>query len=327
MKVLVTGATGFVGSFVAERFLTEGFEVRCVVRQTSNLRWLKDKPFEVIFSDFRSAESLKSAVENVDFVVHVAGTIAARNYEGYLAGNRDLTKKLLDAVSLFNPTVNKFIYISSQTALGPADSLENPPDENSPCRPITRYGKSKREGELVVLDQSNRIPNAIVRLPAIYGPRDTALVDMFRLAHKGLAPIIGFSSKFVSLLFVDDAVDGIFRATTNESATNEIFNLSSKKFYSWDELMTVMGEVVGRKVLKLRIPHLVVYTAGILTEFANLFSSKAPVFNFEKARDFTTKYWILNSEKARRLLGFDDKISPSEGFRLTYSWYLENGWI
>lgn len=327
MEVLVTGATGFIGSFVAEYFLNNGFSVRCTVRKTSNLRWVKDKNYRLIETDFESPENLRNAVADVDYIVHIAGTIAAKDYNGYLKGNRDATFNLLKAAELFNPAIKKFVFCSSQTAVGPAKSLSEPVDETTECKPITSYGQSKLEAEKEVLNFKDTFPVTIVRLPAIYGPRDTALVDMFRLVHKGIAPLIGFNEKYLSLLHCADAVEGLYLATISDKSNGEIFFLSSETFYSWSYLIDCLVKAVGRKALKLRIPNSLVYFAGFVSEKVGQILGKTPVFNLEKARDFTQKYWICSGEKAKKFLGFSQKVTPEEGFSATYKWYLENHWI
>lgn len=327
LKVLVTGATGFLGSFAAERFKREGFDVRCTVRRTSNLRWVEGKGYELIETDFNSIDSLRLAVEDVDYVVHIAGVIAARNFEEYLKGNRDSTKNLLKAIQLFSPKLKKFVYISSQTAVGPAKSLDSPVDENSPCRPITNYGRSKYEAEKVVQQYSKNLPTAIVRLPAIYGPRDEALVDMLRIVKFGFAPLIGFDQKYVSILHCFDAVEGIYLVTTEETTSGDVFFITSEEFYTWDYLMDCMGKSANRKIHKIRVPHSIVYVSGLITQLFGYFSSKPPVFNFEKAKDFTQKYWICSHVKALELLGFEQTISPESGMKETYEWYINNKWI
>ncbi|MGB9851996.1 MAG: NAD-dependent epimerase/dehydratase family protein [Candidatus Kapaibacteriota bacterium] len=327
MKVLVTGATGFIGSFAAEFFLSKGYDVRCTIRKSSNLRWVKDKGYELVETDFESIESLKAAVVDVDYVVHIAGTIAAPDYNGYLKGNRDSTFYLLKAIEKYNPKVKKFLYCSSQTAVGPAKSLSEPVDETTECKPITSYGQSKLEAEKEVLNFKDMFPISIVRLPAIYGPRDTALVDMFRLVYKGIAPLIGFGDKYLSLLYCDDAVEGIYLATISDKADGEIFFLSSQDFYSWDNLIDWMINAIGKKAIKIRVPTSLVYVAGFLSENIGKIFGKTPVFNLEKARDFTQKYWICSGAKAQSILGFKQKVHHEEGFKLTFRWYLENGWI
>jgi len=327
MEVLVTGATGFIGSFVAEYFASKGYSVRCTVRRTSNLRWVENKGFKLYYSNFDTPESLREAVEGVELVLHIAGTIAAKDYNGYLKGNRDSTYNLLRACEMFNPKIRKFLYVSSLTAVGPAKSLSEPVDETSECVPITKYGQSKLEGEKEVLNFKNLFPVTIVRLPAIYGPRDTALLDMFKVVYKGIAPLVGFNKKYLSLLYCDDAVEGIYLAATSSNSSGEIFFITSEVFYTWEELIDCMIEVSGRNALKVRIPEFLVYTAGFISEMFGKMNGKVPVFNVEKARDFVQDYWICSPQKAISKLGFRQKVQPKDGFKVTFEWYLKNGWI
>ncbi len=327
MEALITGATGFVGSWVAEYFAKKNYNVRCTVRKSSNLRWVANKGYRIVVSDFDTPDGLKEAIEGVDIVVHVAGTIAAKDYNGYLKGNRDSTYNLLKACELFNPNINKFLYVSSLTAVGPAKSLSDPVDENTECSPITQYGKSKLEGEKEVLNFKDIFPVTIVRLPAVYGPRDTALVDMFKIVYKGIAPIIGFNDKYLSLLHSDDVAEGIFLAATSNDSSGEIFFISSEEYYSWENLIDCMKKVIGKKAIKVRIPETLAYISGFFSEFIGNLTGKTPVFNLEKAKDFVQKYWVCSPKKAMEILGFRQKIKPEVGFKQTFEWYLQNGWI
>ncbi|MFN3307066.1 MAG: NAD-dependent epimerase/dehydratase family protein, partial [Candidatus Kapaibacteriota bacterium] len=178
-----------------------------------------------------------------------------------------------------------------------------------------------------VLNFKDIFPITIVRLPAIYGPRDTALVDMFRLADRGIVPLIGFNEKYLSILHCYDAVEGIYLAAINEKANGEIFFLSSNEYYSWSYLADCLASSVERKVIRLRIPHFLVYISGFVAELFGKATGKMPVFNREKARDFTQNYWICDAKKAQQFLGFLPKIQPLDGFKMTYKWYKNNNWI
>src|SRR5207237_4757119 len=125
MKVLVTGASGFVGSHIADRLIEGGHKVRALLRPSSSLRWLEGKPVEIVRGDMLDIDSLKESVQGVDAVVHVAGVTAAKNKEGFYRGNHLPTRTLLEAVRKYNPTIDRFIHCSSQTACGP--SLDGQP--------------------------------------------------------------------------------------------------------------------------------------------------------------------------------------------------------
>jgi nucleoside-diphosphate-sugar epimerase len=328
MKFLVTGATGFIGSHIVDLLLADGYEVKCIARKTSNLRWLKDKPVELIEASINDSKSLIPAVEGVDVVIHSAGLTAAKNYNEYLAGNRDGVKNLLNSITKVNPDLKRFVFLSSLTAAGPSKSLENPVTEDDECRPITSYGKSKREAELVLLAHHANLPYTIIRPPAVYGPRDTATFDIFKTIQKGFGPLIGFNPKFASIIHSSDLAKWTINAALNPIAENKTYFISSEKFYSWDLINSaVQNGLRKEKVLKIKIPHSLVMGLGWISEQFGRFSSKPPVFNYEKGIDFIQNYWTCSVEKAKNELGFKQEVSLEDGMRETAEWYIQNKWL
>lgn len=328
MKILVTGATGFIGSHLVDYLLQLGYDVRATVRKTSNLQWLNDKKIELVNSSINSLSDAIEAVRGVDYIYHVAGLVAAKDYHTFLKANRDATDTLLKACEQVNPSLQRFVLVSSQTVAGPSSSLENPQTEDDLPKPITSYGKSKLEGEKIALSYSDRLPITIVRPPAVYGPRDTAIKDIFKLANKGIAPLIGFEDKFVSLIFVKDLVRGIVLAGESNISEGQIYFITSQQFYTWSEIMDTMKIALGKKyLLKIKIPNTLVLALAGISDLIGKFSDKPPVFDYEKGIDFVQKYWICSPEKARRDLDFVSEISLEDGLTETAEWYKFMKWI
>ncbi len=328
MKFLVTGATGFIGSHVVDKLIERGYDARATIRKTSNLRWLQDKPVELVEASLSDSESLKKAVEGIDYIIHIAGLTAAKNLEGYMRGNRDGTRNLVEAAVNYAPNLKKFVFVSSQTAVGPSKSLNEPIDENTPCSPITSYGKSKRAAEEEVLKVKDKMPVTVLRPPAVFGPRDTATFDVFKMVNMGLAVLIGFKSKYLSLIHSEDLSRGIVEATESDKTNGDIYFISSEEFYSWDQFHHSIKEGLEReRVFTMKIPNTVVLSVAGLSGFFGKFSSKPPVFNYEKGLDFIQDYWICSVEKAKRDFGYEQKISLEDGLRQTAQWYKDNGWL
>lgn len=327
MKAFVTGATGFIGSHVADILSEKGMDVRCAVRKTSNLRWVDGKGYDLVETDFNDPDSVKKAVAGCDYVFHVGGQTYGRDLDDFLRGNRDVTLRMLEAAAE-NPNLKRFLHVSSQTVAGPAESLDKPIDETMPCKPITAYGKSKLAGEAEVAKFADKFPSTIVRLPAIFGPRDTAIFDFFKTVNKGLGALIGMNKKYLSLLHSSDAARGCVEAALSDNTVGETYFVSSEKFYSWDFLVDEIKNALGGKfVLKLRTPEFVVLGAARISEFFGKFSSKPPVFNYEKGLDFIQDYWICSTEKAMRDFGYRQKTPIEEGLRDAIDWYKKNGWL
>lgn len=328
MKILVTGATGFIGSHLVDHLIDQGYDVRATIRKTSNLQWLKDKKIELVETNLNSLEEATKAVKDVDYIYHIAGLVAAKNYREFLKANRDATETLLKACEKANSTLQRFVLVSSQTVAGPSSSLENPQTEDDIPTPITSYGKSKLEGEKVAISFMDKLPITIVRPPAVYGPRDTAIKDIFKIANKGIAPLIGFEDKFVSLIYVKDLVQGIVLAGESNISEGQIYFITSHQFYTWNEIMDTMKIALDRKrLIKIRIPNTLVLAIAGISDLMGRFSNKPPVFNYEKGIDFVQKYWICSPEKARRDLDFVSEISLEDGLTETAEWYKFMKWI
>ena len=186
MNVLVTGATGFIGSHLAERLLADGHRVRCLVRRTANRRWLGDPRLELADGSITEPSSLPAAVAGIDIIFHVAGLTAARSREEFFRGNHDGTKNMLEAAARAGKPL-RFVHVSSQAAAGPSPTA-TPIDESFPCRPITAYGESKRAAEEEVLKYADQFPITIVRPPAVYGPRDNGVYTFFRQSNPAFFP-------------------------------------------------------------------------------------------------------------------------------------------
>lgn len=328
LRVLVTGATGFIGSHVADLLLEKNYTVRCTIRRTSNIRWLKDKPIELVETDFANLDSLVRATKDVDYIVHSAGVVAAKNYEGYLKGNRDATANLLKATLLNKLDLKRFVHISSQTVVGPAKSLDKPFTEDMTPNPITKYAKSKLAAEMEVLSYKNILPITIVRPPAVFGPRDTAVFQMFQVAQKGLGTLIGFNRKYLNLIYSDDLARGIVDAMESEKSIGETYFIASEDIYDWNQIINAIKTAMGKNFfIKIRIPHTIVYIVAGISEFFGRFSKSAPVFNIDKGRDFVQNYWICSVEKAKRDLNFKQETDLEKGIDLTIKWYKANGWL
>jgi nucleoside-diphosphate-sugar epimerase len=323
---VVTGGTGFVGSHLVDLLLDKGYEVRCITRKSSDLKWLKDKDVKIFDCGLYNKEALKEVIRDSDYVYHVAGVVKSKTKEGYFRGNVDTARTLIEATLESNTNLKRFLVVSSQTVTGP--SLDGKPvNEETECRPITTYGKSKLEEEKLVLSFKDKLPITICRAPAVYGERDTEIFIYFKTFSKGLTTTIGFNEKKLSLIHVLDLVNGFYLAATNEKSKGQIYFISSEEFYTWPQINKITSKIIGKKPVVIKVPHFLVYTIAAVAQFAAMFSSKPATLNIEKAKDITQQYWICDTSKAVRELGYRQNISIEEGIKRTIEWYKKMSWI
>jgi dihydroflavonol-4-reductase len=301
---LVTGATGFVGSHLVDLLLERGWRVAALVRKSSKLRWIQDKPVERIDPD-------TAPLPDCDVLFHVAGAIRADSYAHYLAGNRDLAVRIFEAAR-----TRRFVHISSLAAAGPGEDV----DETTPCRPLSLYGRSKKEGEDEVWKRRDRIPVTVIRPPVVYGPRDFGLFDLYVTVSRGLRPEIG-GPKRISIVHVRDLVEGIVTAAQSAVARNEVFYLANDAKVEISDLMGMIAGALGNKTLRVGIPDRVVRFLGAVVEDAALMVGKRSMFGRDKALEMTQKAWCCSPAKAQRLLGWKAQRPLVEGMAEALEWY------
>jgi dihydroflavonol-4-reductase len=325
-KILVTGANGFVGSHLVEGLLEKGYQVRCLVRKTSNLKWLSDLNVENVYGNISERSSLEDAVRDVDFVFHCAGLTTAKSRDEYFKVNADGTRNLIEACLEGNPNLTKFVYVSSQAAVGPGDD-KGPLNEKAPCQPITDYGESKLEGENIVFEHASKLPITIIRPPAVYGPRDPDMLGFFKVANKGFRVSFGTGENYVSMVYVKDLVEGIILAAENPQSSGQSYFIADERIYSWKEAFDIIAQVLHRNTIPLMIPKSIVVFLAFLSETFSKLLGKAAVFNTQKAKEITQRYWGLDVSKAKAELGFSSKYDLRKGAEETVKWYKEVGWL
>ncbi len=322
----VTGGTGFIGSHLIDRLLLNGYHVRALIRNPKNLGYLKDLPIEIIEGDLFSNTALEKAIEGVQFVYHVAGLVAAHSKKEFFRGNQDATRNIIEITARVNPNIKKFIHISSQTAVGPGKGM-TAVNESAVPHPLTTYGKSKLASEHEVLKFKDTLPVTILRVSAVYGPRDSATFDYFKSAYLGLELLIGFKDTYVSLVHSTDLVTGIILAGESEKAVGQIYFLGSEQYYTWNEIGYVTKSVLKKKLFRVRVPKPLVFLIAGISEIASKFKSKPSVLNYEKAHDLTQDNWCCDVTKAKTELGYRQKVTLAEGVKETIKWYLDNKWM
>lgn len=300
--------------------------MRCLVRYSRpNLGWISELPIEIVRGSYYSIDSLKPALRDVDYVLHIAGVTKAKTPREYHDGNVLATKNLLEAASGY-PRLKKFTFVSSLSAAGP--SLDGTPlREDSPSTPITAYGVSKLEAETVCQLYAKNIPITILRPPPVYGPRDGDILQIFRWINKGVEPVFGTHHKRLSLIYGPDLARAIVDATLNDRTTGETYFVSDPKIHTLSETLETAARILGRRTIRVRLPSYLLYAGAGISEFLMSFASSPATLNVEKARDLLQPYWVCDPGKFTEHTGFQTQVTLDEGLRTTIRWYKESGWL
>ncbi len=326
MKIGITGATGFIGSHITDKFVEEGHQVFVIARSESNVSNI-NKQAKIINVNLYDIKDLSEKLKEIEIIIHCAGALFGKNYDYFYKSNVQSTINLISALKT-NNNFKQFIFISSLTAVGPSKSLEKAVNEESIRKPITNYGRSKAEAEEYIESQKDWLNYTIFRLPAVFGPRDKAIYSIFKIANIGLGSLIGFNKKYLSLVYSQDIINVVNLSINNPVAFKEVFFLSNTKYYSWIQIMDILKKKLNKKLfVNLRLPHFLVFILGFINSYFSKIFGITPIFNVDKARDFTQQYWICDNTKVREKLKYDNFVNIETAFEETIKWYKENKWL
>ncbi len=323
MKVLVTGATGFTGGYLARKLVERGDIVRALVRPSTDASEVAQAGIEVARGDLRDPEAVERAVRGVDKVYHIAAAfrIAGQPDRYYREVNVDGTKNVLDAACKHD--VERVIHCSTIGVHG--DTGKEPVDEEAPLRPGDVYQATKLEGELLAAKAfSGRQRGVIFRPGGIYGPGDTRFLKLFRALYHRRFVMLGTGDVQYQLIYIDDLVDGILKCSSRDQALGNTYILTGDKSFTLNKFIELVSEAVGVATPKLRIPLWPVLAMSHVCEAAcKLLHVSPPIY--PRRVDFFRKERSFLIDKAKRELGFSPTVAPAEGLRRTAEWYFEHG--
>ncbi|MDP8305137.1 MAG: NAD-dependent epimerase/dehydratase family protein [Candidatus Chlorobium antarcticum] len=324
--LLVTGSTGFIGRRLLRHPSLSGEKLRVFLRPGSLRRDLA-AGVEEVRGGFDDPNALGRAVTGVDRIIHLAGVTKAVDEVAFDGGNVLPVQNLLEAVREHNPKLGRFVLVSSLAAAGPASEGTLGVAESDTPHPVSAYGRSKLRGEVAALRFAGDIPVTVVRPPAVYGPGDRDVLQVFQMLGKGFLISAGNARRQrFSMIHVDDLVRGIMVAARSERAAGHIYNITSSAPWSWNDVVSAARPVLGfGRVFRVSLPAPAVVFLGALVGGAASLMGKASILNRDKAVELLQDYWVSSPRRATEELGFTSLISPEEGVAGTIAWARGQG--
>lgn len=320
--VALTGGTGFVGSHVSDALRAHGFRVRALVRRPDGAAWLEGTGVDFVKGDVRDAGTLPAFVEGASAVVHVAGRTSARSEAEYMAANAAGTENVAAAAREHAKGV-PLVLVSSQAAGGPSVGGRPVKCSDAP-RPVSSYGRSKLAGEEAL--RRSGVPFTILRPCAVYGPRETAIRDLFVAASRGVVPVLAGGRRKIHMVYGPDLAAAVVGALVR-GARGETFAAAHPEELDYAGIAEILAGLPSRRPLRVPVPAAVIRGAGHIVGALSALGKGAPVFNSEKAAEMLQDAWLCDVTEAQIALGQPFRNDFRAGAKLTWNWYLEQGWL
>lgn len=325
VSVVITGATGFVGSHVAEAFVARGHSVRALVRPTSRTSHLERIGVEAVVAPLEDVTAMQRAFAGADVVVHLAALTRASGAAAFERANREGTRNVVAAVLAADPRPARLVYLSSLAAAGPAlDGV--PVGRQDAPRPLTAYGRSKLAGEAECAPAKGVVELVTVRAPAVYGPRDRDLYHFFRFARLGVLPVPTGPTRMLQMVYVVDLAEGIVAAATAPGASG-VYYVAEERAYSWAEVCALVAAAVGRPARQVAVPAALVSAAAAATGTVGRLIGRPAIFDEDKAREMLAAGWLCETAATKAELGFATRVGLADGLAATARWYRARGML
>jgi nucleoside-diphosphate-sugar epimerase len=321
--VAVTGGTGFVGSHLVDTLCSAGFTPRVLVRDPQSPRWIQDAPVEWVPGSLDDLTALRLLVRGAGTVVHLAGVLRAGSEADFDLGNRGGAASLVAAIREAAPRA-RLVHVSSLAAVGPSAEPAGVGPEAEPA-PISWYGRSKLAGEAEVRGLGGETRWAIVRPPAVYGPRDTDVFEFFRMANRGVVAVPG-GERWLTVAWVGDVVRSILAAAA-VGRPGGVFHVGEPVPVLLDTLILDLCSAGGARCRLIRIPEFVVSGAGAVGSALHRIGWRRIALTGDKARELLARHWTSRTADSLLALGVDHHTGFRDGAACSWAWYRDRGWL
>lgn len=348
MKILVTGASGFIGSFIISEGLKMGHEMWAGMRQSSSKKYLQEPGTHFATLDMQNPETLRQQLRQLrqqmgstgwDYVVHAAGATKSLHREGFFRTNTEGTRNLVEALQSEDMVPRRFVFVSSLSIYGAIreEPTRTPTPDNpwiyspilgtdTPC-PNTAYGESKLEAEKY-LATTHDFPYVILRPTGVYGPRERDYFLMAQSIQQHTDFAVGYKPQEITFVYVMDVVQAVFKALTAPGVEGRGYFLSDGEVYDSRRFSDLLQQEMGNPwVLHIKAPLWFLRLICTVNGAVNRWMGKLTTLNMDKYHILSQRNWQCDIEPARHELGYEPQYQLERGVRETIAWYQQEGWL
>ena len=328
-KILVIGAGGFIGGFIAAEGLRRGYDVWMGVRASTSMRYLDDERLHRVVLDYDSPADVRRALaaalpegERWNYVIHNLGATKCTRFSDFNRINYDYLRTVVEALKAVDKVPDKFLLMSSLSALGPGDERHYAPLTNeTPANPNTRYGLSKIKAEQY-LEYSAGIPYVIFRATGVYGPHEQDYLMMIKSIDSHWDFGVGFRKQMLTFIYVDDLVVAMYDALVSDKTLNKRYIISEPQAYTQREFRSIVAKALGgRFVIPVKLPMWMVYVASAVAEKIGVMRGKPSTLNRDKYKIMKQRNWTCDVTPAQRDFGFTVAFPLERGVEETVKVY------
>ena len=333
-RVLITGASGFIGSTAVDKALELGLETWAGIRKSSSREFLKDERIKFIDLNYNHPEAMKNQLTELinkhgkfHYIIHIAGLTKARHTTEFYNVNYLQTRKLVDCLIEIDAVPQTFVLMSSLSVMGAGDEINYTPIKiDDEPKPDTVYGKSKLKAENWIKSLNN-FPYLIIRPTGVYGPRDKDYFILIKTINRGLGVSAGFKKQILSFIYSEDLLDLIFKLL-DRGITRKEYIVSDGDCYTDIEFNRIVMEALKKKnILSFKIPLFIVRPAAFISEKTATILGRVSTFNSDKYRIMKQRNWSCDISPLQKDIDFKPRFRLKEGVNKTIEWYKENGWL
>jgi nucleoside-diphosphate-sugar epimerase len=325
VNVLLTGASGFVGSHVLDCLVQRGIPVRALLRGSSSRRFIGQHlpELQICEGTIDQPGPLASAMKGVTHVIHCAGLVKALRIREFYAANQLGTRHVVAAANAAG--VRRLVHVSSLAAAGPGTAAQ-PARESDVPRPVSEYGRSKLAGEQEVAEHCTT-EFVILRPPAVYGPRDGEFLRLFKSVNSGILPDVGCGRQPLSLVFVEDLARVIVDCLDHPRAPGKVFFVANPEIQTAGQFGALVAKELQRRPLRIPLPVPLLWPVCWGQELISRLTRRANVLSAQKYAELRAPGWVCDGSRLKGELGLECPTALAEGVRRTAVSYRQDGWL